>query len=62
MKSAVETLSPSRVKLGIQAPASVVVLRKEVQVTGEANREASRFEAGELARQSLPVLVDKPGQ
>ena len=35
-------LSPSRVKLGITAPQHVVVMRKENQLTREANAAAAR--------------------
>jgi carbon storage regulator len=34
--------TPSRVKLGIKAPADVPILRKEIQLAGELNREAAR--------------------
>lgn len=34
--------TPSHVKLGIRAPRSVTVLRKEVHLTCEQNREAAR--------------------
>ena len=33
---------PSSVKLGIRAPKSVAVVRKEIKVVGEQNRAASR--------------------
>jgi carbon storage regulator len=32
----------SQVKLGIRAPKDVLVLRKEIQLTGQQNRTASR--------------------
>lgn len=35
-------VSPTRVKLGIRAPDSVPILRKEIQVAGQQNREAAR--------------------
>jgi carbon storage regulator len=35
-------LSPSRVKLGIKAPDSVPILRKEIQLAGEQNRKAAQ--------------------
>jgi carbon storage regulator len=35
-------LTPSRVKLGITAPASVQILRKEIQQAAEQNRLAAR--------------------
>jgi carbon storage regulator len=34
--------SPSQVKLGIRAPRDVTVLRKEIHLTSEQNREAAR--------------------
>jgi carbon storage regulator len=34
--------SPSQVKLGIRAPKSVVVVRKEIQITRNQNLEAAR--------------------
>jgi carbon storage regulator len=34
--------SPSQVKLGIRAPKSVAVLRKEIQLTRDQNRESAR--------------------
>lgn len=40
----------SQVKLGIRAPRSVTVLRKEIQVTREQNRAA--------AREISPVAMD----
>ncbi len=45
--------SPSQVKLGIRAPKSVVVIRKEIQLTREQNLEASRAAAGFSAVQQL---------
>jgi carbon storage regulator len=35
-------LSPTRVKLGIRAPESVPILRKEIRDAAEHNREAAR--------------------
>jgi carbon storage regulator len=35
-------VTPTRVKLGIKAPASVAVVRKEIRLTVEQNREAAR--------------------
>jgi carbon storage regulator len=34
-------VGPSRVKLGIDAPAEVLILRKEIQLTAEQNRAAA---------------------
>jgi carbon storage regulator CsrA len=44
--------SPSQVKLGIRAPRTVSVLRKEIQVTLEQNREVAR----ELSRSAIARL------
>lgn len=41
-------ISPSRVKLGISAPAQVSVLRKEVVLTADENRQAACFDASQL--------------
>ncbi len=47
-----------KVRIGIQAPASVSVHRKEVyQAIQEANREAAR--AGPLSLEALQKLVDE---
>jgi carbon storage regulator len=44
-------ITPTQVKFGIRAPKSVLILRKEVQLTSEQNTAASRFPAAEaLAR------------
>jgi carbon storage regulator len=41
----------SHVKLGIRAPRDVVILRKEVRIAGEQNREAAReVPAEQIAR------------
>jgi carbon storage regulator len=43
-------ISGSQVKLGIRAPRQIVVLRKEILLTQQANREASvSLSAGALA-------------
>ena len=34
--------TPSQVKIGIRAPRSVTILRKEIHLTQEQNREAAR--------------------
>lgn len=54
--------SPSHVKLGIRAPKSVVVIRKEIQLTREQNLEASRAVAGLSNVQQLldSLKVAKP--
>ncbi len=41
---------PGKVKLGITAPREVLVLRKEIQLTGEQNRIAAREVALEAVR------------
>jgi carbon storage regulator len=45
-------LAPSHVKLGIRAPRSVNVLRKELQVTADENRAAA-----ELSMESITGLI-----
>lgn len=58
------SLSPSRVKLGIEAPGSVSVLRGEMKQAAEQNREAAQQELpaslGHLA-QSLRLLDQQRG-
>jgi carbon storage regulator len=44
--------TPSQVKLGIRAPRTVPVLRKEIQVTLEQNRAAAR----ELSQSAIARL------
>jgi carbon storage regulator len=39
-------MGTSQVKLGIRAPKDVLVLRKEIQIAGEQNREASKQKSG----------------
>jgi carbon storage regulator len=46
----------SHVKLGIRAPKSVVVLRKEIQVVGQQNRTASMEISGHAAKKLLASL------
>ncbi len=48
--------TPSQVKLGIRAPKSVVVVRKEIHLTREQNREASRPVETSLVEQILNSL------
>ena len=53
----------SHVKLGIRAPKSVTVLRKEIQLTREQNLESAREAppaAIELLRNSLKKPADGP--
>jgi carbon storage regulator CsrA len=45
--------SPSHVKLGIRAPKSVIVMRKEIYITREQNVEAARAPASLAAVQQL---------
>jgi len=42
--------SASQVKLGIRAPRSVAVVRKEILLVGEQNRAASRLSAAEVEK------------
>ncbi len=51
-------ISGSQVKLGITAPKEVVILRKEVKLTAEQNRLASRT----LPLESLTGLLKKINQ
>lgn len=51
----------SQVKLGIRAPKHVVVLRKEIQLTGEQNLAASKEKSG-VAVDSLLVTLKKREQ
>jgi carbon storage regulator len=46
-------LTQSQVKLGIRAPQNVLILRKEMRLTHDQNREASRLDSLE----SIAVLV-----
>jgi carbon storage regulator len=48
-------LSPSRVKLGIAAPRSLSILRKEIQLAAEQNLAASQT----LPLDSLHGLLDR---
>ena len=55
----------SHVKLGIKAPKDVLVLRKEIQITGQQNLAASKEKSGDAVnsamlrtlkkRQTLPI-------
>jgi carbon storage regulator len=51
-------ISSSQVKLGIRAPKKVMVLRKEIQITGQENLEASKEKSG-LAVNSLLETLKK---
>jgi carbon storage regulator len=53
--------TPSQVKLGIRAPKSVVVVRKEIHITREQNLEASRAVGASSVQQLIDSLkVPKP--
>jgi carbon storage regulator CsrA len=56
-------ITPTRVKLGIEAPAMIVVARKEVLLTAEQNRRAAVFDPGALvsAGRWLPPTSAKNG-
>jgi len=51
----------SHVKLGIRAPKHVIVLRKEIQITGQENIEASKEKSG-AALNSLLTTLKKRGE
>jgi sRNA-binding carbon storage regulator CsrA len=44
------------VKLGIRAPKDVVVLRKEIQITGQQNLAASKEKSGNAVNSVLRTL------
>lgn len=46
----------TQVKLGIRAPKQVIVLRKEIQLTGEQNRAAAREVSSAAMGQLLQSL------
>jgi len=46
----------SHVKLGIRAPKQVVVLRKEIQITGQQNVAASKEKSGAAVNSVLRTL------
>ena len=46
-------LGPTQVKLGIRAPKQILILRKEIKVTGTQNRIA----AGELTPERVRDLI-----
>jgi carbon storage regulator len=46
----------SQVKLGIRAPKHVVVLRKEIQITGQQNLAASKEKSGAAVDSLLDTL------
>jgi len=49
-------MGSSQVKLGIRAPKDVLVLRKEIQIAGEQNREASKQKSGAAVDSLLESL------
>jgi carbon storage regulator len=49
-------MGTSQVKLGIRAPKDVLVLRKEIQIAGEQNREASKQKSGAAVDSLLESL------
>lgn len=51
----------SQVKLGIRAPKHVLVLRKEIQITGQENLAASK-EKSSVALNSLLTTLKKRGE
>ncbi len=46
----------SQVKLGIRAPKHVIVLRKEIQITGQENVLAAKEKSGETLNSLLKTL------
>jgi carbon storage regulator len=46
----------SHVKLGIRAPKEVVVLRKEIQITGQQNLAAAKEKSGDAVNSVLRTL------
>ena len=52
--------TPTRVKLGIRAPKSVAVLRKEVRLTEEQNRAAAQAIPLDLLTPFLTQFRPKP--
>ena len=51
----------SHVKLGIRAPKHVIVLRKEIQITGQENLLAAKEKSG-VALDSLLQALKKRGE
>lgn len=46
----------AHVKLGIRAPKQVVVLRKEIQITGQQNLAAAKEKSGDAVNSVLRTL------
>jgi len=53
-------ITPSRVKIGVSAPAEVTVLRKEVLLTEQENREAAQFPSDRLRTSPVRLPPEKP--
>ena len=49
----------SHVKLGIKAPKDVLVLRKEMQITGQQNLAASKGKSGAAVNSVLRTLTKR---
>jgi carbon storage regulator len=49
-------MGSSQVKLGIRAPKHVIVLRKEIQITGQQNLAASKEKSGAAVNSLLRTL------
>jgi carbon storage regulator len=54
--------SPSKVKLGIRAPKSIAVMRKEIYVVGQQNQAASREISGPAVEKLLASLKKPPAK
>jgi carbon storage regulator len=52
--------SSSQVKLGIRAPKSIAVVRKEIYVVGQQNEAASREVSGRAVEKLLASLKKPP--
>jgi len=53
-------ITPSRVKIGVSAPPEVPVLRKEVLLTEQENREAAQFPSASLRTSPVWLPPEKP--
>lgn len=52
-------ITPTRVKLGIEAPAMIAIARKEVLLTAEQNRRAAVFDPGALMSASAWLVGNR---
>ncbi len=52
-------MGSSQVKLGIRAPKNVVVLRKEIQITGQQNLAAAKEKSGAAVNSLLRTLKNR---